>query len=106
MVGASEGRPSGCFLGVDSDGGRMESIEMLKVGGTGRIRQDKGQMGTLGLLKPVSAAFGTELPCGSLTPPIPPHPVPTTPDLATEPPVPQAMVHLREFLSTSHLLRT
>ena len=33
MVWASEGRPSGCFLGVDSDGGRMESIEMLKVGG-------------------------------------------------------------------------
>lgn len=45
MVGASEGRPSGCFLGVDSDRGRMESIEMLKVGGqdeSGRVRDRWG----------------------------------------------------------------
>ena len=71
--------------------------------GAGWISQGKGQMGTLGLLKPISATFGPELPCGSLTPPILPHPVPTTPDRAT---VPQAMVHLREFLPTSHLLGT
>lgn len=53
--------------------------------GAGRIRQDKGQMGALGLLKPISAFFGPELLCWSLVLSVPLHPLPTTPNLTTEP---------------------